>query len=85
MGDQLHDHGEYPNRAVHPSQPFKWIVEYATYESVVWAIELSDVGRRRHLLELASRGALSDLDRDSLAQYAALVVVTQDRRAMGLA
>jgi hypothetical protein len=84
MGDQLHDDDDYRNATAHPSDPFRWIREYATYETVVWAIELSEVGRRRHLLELVSRGPISALDRHSLARFAALVIVMQDRRAMGL-
>jgi hypothetical protein len=85
MRDELHDEGDYLSRVSHPSTPFlRWIAEYATHEDVIWAIELSDVGRRRHLLELAARGPISDLDRTSLARFAALVVVIQDRRSMGL-
>jgi hypothetical protein len=85
MRDELHDEGDYLSRVSHPSTPFfKWVAEFATHEDVVWAIELSDVGRRGQLLELASRGPISDLDRASLARFAALVVVIQDRRSMGL-
>jgi hypothetical protein len=84
MSDRRDSEGEHPNSAVHPSGPFRWVAEYASYEAVVWAIELSDAGRRRHLLELAARGPISALDRDSLARFAALVTVVRDQRAFGL-
>jgi hypothetical protein len=84
MGDRRQSESDHAGSAGHPSGPFRWVAEYATYEEVVWAIELSDAERRRHLLELAARGPISALDRDSLARFAALVTVVRDQRALGL-
>lgn len=84
MSDRSQDSGDHLDRAAHPSAPIRWIAQYATYETVVWALELSEVGRRRHLLELTSRGPISGLDRDSLARFAALAIIIQDRRDLGL-
>jgi hypothetical protein len=84
MSDWPNNEDDHVSKAVHPSGPFRRVAEYASYEAVVWAIELSDAGRRRHLLELAARGPISALDRDSLVRFAALVTVVGDQRALGL-
>ena len=84
MSEGQHYAGDHVSSSAHPSGPFRWVAEYASYEAVVWAIELSDVARRRHLLELAARGPISALDRDSVARFAALVTVARDQRALGL-
>jgi hypothetical protein len=84
MGDLSPNEGDYPGKAIHPSKPFGWVAEFASYEAVMWAVELSDIERRRHLLEFASRGPISGLDTDSLARLAALVAIARDRRALGL-
>jgi hypothetical protein len=84
MSNELFGEDDFLSRAAHPSDPFRWIRRYAAHDAVVWAIELTDLGRRRHLLDLASRGPISDLDHASLARFAALVIVMQDRRSLGL-
>jgi hypothetical protein len=84
MSDRLHKDDSI-DRALHPSAPFRQIAEKASYEEVIWAIELSDDDRRLNFAELVSRGPMSALDRESLARLSALVVVMQDRRSMGLA
>jgi hypothetical protein len=45
---------------------FRWLERHATPESVAGVVELSDVERGRQLLELAFRGAISNLEPDSL-------------------
>lgn len=84
MSNEHRGDDDFLDRTAHPSGPFRWIRNYAAYEDVVWAIELSDAERRRHVLDLASRGPISDLDRALLARFAALVIVMHDRRSLGL-
>jgi hypothetical protein len=76
--------GDYLRRSAHPSAPFRWVTEHATSEAVMWAIELTEAERRRQFLELACLGPIAQLDGDVLARFAALLVVAQDRRLLGL-
>jgi hypothetical protein len=71
--------GQPPN-----SDLFRWLERHATPEAIAGAVELSDVERSRQLIELASRGAISNLEPASLARFSALVTIVQDRRALGL-
>jgi hypothetical protein len=84
MSDRLHNEGDYPDAAIHANRSFKLVWEFASCEAVVWAIELSDVERRRRLLELVSRGPISGLDTESFACLAAMVTIARDRRALSL-
>jgi hypothetical protein len=68
----------------HPSSPYAWVARHATWEMVIWAIELSEIDRHRRFAELARRGPISHLDPRSLQRFASLAVVIQDRRRMGL-